>query len=227
MADFQDKNNVAQAAYVTGMRDQPSVPILWKWLAEGKIFEAGFGCEEVDDEENTTTALAETTPQYILQAPASTNLFVIPIMLKLSWSTDGGGINNWNYVFIKPAGLVATTFAITSPASLPYVGCMKLTNPAQSAPQAGAYYADPITVSALVAGDSVAYEYGTANDAFTTVGLVPPDAGCVRTTNFLAEGSPRIMTSGAAMLVYTISGTSDAVVAAYMQWAEVTEDDLN
>jgi len=218
-----DKNNTPRNQYVTMERDAISVPVLWKWAAQGKVFEAGLSPE--DSAVASSTSFADTTPRFSLQAPASTSLLVIPILLKVFLVTDGGGITNVQVAFTKPAGLCATTMTLTGTA-LTSKHALYRTNPAQTAQQAAALSA--CTLSAMVAADYVGYHFGHAIDATLTTGLVTPGTGPsnVDTFNFLGEGAPHIMTSGAAMVVYCYTGTSAGSHRAYMQWAEVTEDDL-
>ncbi len=221
MSDFQDKYSV-QAARVTGNRDIVSVPTLWKWSAEGKVFEAGMGLEG-----SAAPAIASIDvlyPVFSLQAPSSTSLLVIPILLKVALMVDGNALTELSVTFTKPAGLCATSLTLSGTA-MTSKHALYRKNPALTAQQATALYT--VTSSALVAADYVEYERRIAIDTVLTAGLVAMDGPSnVFKANFLAEGAPHIMTSGAALLVYVRNSTTDATAKAYMMWAEVTEADL-
>lgn len=225
MSDFQDRNDVAQAARVTGAGDLVSMQTLFRWAVEGKVFEAGYGCEDTAIALDTT--LADTTPLFSLQAPASASLLVIPLMLKLTITNDGNSATVYEVAFTKPAGLCAVSGGLTlSGTALTSKHCVYQTSPAQTAQQATAL--SNVTAAALVAADYISYHFGSAVDALLTTGKVAMGEGPsnVHTWSFLKDGFPHILTSGAAMLVYGQNSTTDAAALCYMQWAEVTKDDL-
>ena len=228
--DFQDKNGTAQGAFVTGERDVVVVPNYLKWLAEGKIFEAGFGAE--DTAADSQAALVATTPSFALQAPEAEEPIVVPIMLKLMCTADGGALSQFQVLFTKPARLCATVLAVSTTRDLTSKHNMYRSNPPQKAQEAKAYYGQAttfdITVSALVAADYVSYELRHVADALLTT-LTPAlgdGPSNVQTYRFLEDGVPHLLTNGAAMLVYIYTGTSDSTWFPYMQWAELTEKDL-
>jgi hypothetical protein len=220
--DFENRHGAAQRAKLTGSGDILSSSTLMRWAVEGKVFEAGYGLEDTAIAMDTTWA--DTTPIFSLQAPASSSLIVIPLKLKLMVHDDGNALTLFGVAFTKPAGLCDTTMTLSGTA-LTSKHCCYRTNPAQTAQQSTAL--SNVTASALLAADYIAYHYGNAIDAMLTTGLAnmggPQN---VQTWNFLKDGLPHMMTSGAAMLVYVDNGTTDANCTAYMQWAEVTKDDL-
>ena len=227
MADYQDRNNTPQAARVTGERDVIIAPNYMRWLAEGKIFEAGFGGEDVDDEENSQASLADITATFALQSPTADEPIVVPILLKLMMSGDGNALTNFQVAFTKPAALCGTALTLSGTA-LTSKHSLYRTSPPQTAQQATALFGDAITVSVLIASDYISYHLGHVIDAVLTSGLVALGDGPsnVHAFRFLKEGLPHLLTQGAAMLVYLYGGATDSVVAAYMQWAEVTKNDM-
>jgi hypothetical protein len=222
MADFKTRLNVPVSGGVTGNRDLITSPNLFRWLMEGKIFEAGMGGESTAIA--SSDALLETEPQITLQAPKNDTL-IIPIQLRLAVVADGGALTNWQVAFTKAAASCATSLTLSGTACHHISNC----NTAfLTSPEATALYGDKITSSALVVGDYVSYHYGAAIDALLTTGLVTLGNGPsnVSTYNFLDDGAPHILANGAAMLVYTYTGTSDSTWTYYMQWAEVKAADL-
>ena len=223
MADYKDNNDVAQAARVTGERDIVSASTLLKWAVEGKVFEAGFSPE--DSAIDSAASFADTTPSFGLKSPNSSSLIVIPILLNLMMNEDGGALSQYSIGFTKPAGLCATAHTLTGTA-MASKHSMYQTNPAQTTQQAEALYT--CTQSAMVAADYIMPYKGQVIDAALSTGLVNVGGGPsnVKEFNFLKDGVPHLMTSGACMVVYTYTATSDSMWYCYMQWAEVTIDDL-
>lgn len=227
---FQNDSGVVRPAVVSGNRDLLSLDVPAQWLVEGKIFEAGFGPEDVPNEENTQTGIAldDTKPSYALQAPAGAVPIVIPLVFKLMLSADGAPGQKLQVAFTKPAGLCATLLALSGGTALTSKHSLFRSNPKQNTQQATAIYGDSITATALVAADYISYLNSIIADAVLSTGLVALGEGPsnTHTLRFLEDGCPHAMTAGAAMLVYMTTQTTDAVIAAYMQWAEVEEDDL-
>jgi len=223
MADFLDKNNVARGAKVTVNRDIVTLPTLWKLASQGKVFEAGAGLEDTGIA--AYASINEQYPTFALQAPSNTTTLVIPILLKVALTDDGSALTEISVAFTKPAGLCATALVITGTAFTSKHALLK-SNPAQTSQTALATYTNTLT-GALVAADFVEYERRIAIDAVLTSGLVAMDGPSnVFKAKFLEEGAPHIMSSGAAMLVYVKNSTTDAKAKCYIQWAEVSEDDL-
>jgi len=191
---------------------------------EGKVFEAGYGLE--DSAITCEGAVDDVNVAYSLQAPAGTDLLIIPILLKICITDDGGQLTTFQLMFTKPAGLCATTLVLTPGTALTSKHCLYQTNPKKAEQKATTLSA--LTSSALVAADYVSYHRGHVITNVLTSGLVAMGEGPsnVHTFRFLKEGAPHIMTSGAAMLVHVNSADTDSATTCYMQWAEVTEDDL-
>jgi len=228
MPDFKDRNNVIDAGGLTGERDVITTPNLYRWLMEGKIFEAGYGLEDsaVDGEGSAT--VDDTTATFSLQAPASSSLLVIPLLLKLGIVSEGGAVAFFQLMFTKPAGLCATALTLSGTA-LTSKHCVYRTNPAQTAQQATTLSTVTVSSFASAAADFVSYHRGVLADNTLTTLLPSMGSGPSNTHvfNFLEDGAPHIMTSGAAMLFYGYNAGGDTSFIAYMQWAEVTEDDLH
>ena len=158
---------------------------------------------------------------------------VVPIMLKLMCTADGGALSQFQVLFTKPARLCATVLAVSTTRDLTSKHNMYRSNPPQKAQEAKAYYGQAttfdITVSALVAADYVSYELRHVADALLTT-LTPAlgdGPSNVQTYRFLEDGVPHLLTNGGAMLVYIYTGTSDSTWFPYMQWAELKESDLH
>ncbi len=221
----QDRNNVPQTIRVSGERDVITSPSLLRWAVEGKVFEAGYGLEDTAiDSESTVNDITAT---FSLQAPAAKNLLVIPILLKLCLTDDGGALQVFQVSFTKPAALCATVLTLSGTA-LTSKHCLYRTGGAAIAEQQASALST-VTVSALVAADYISYHRGNSINSALTSGLVTMGSGPsnVQTFRFLEEGAPHILTSGAAMLIDTSTASTDSKWTAYMQWAEVTENDLH
>ena len=221
---FKDRLNAPRSAAITGERDVITSPNLFKWLMQGKIFEAGYGLEDTAVDSEAT--VADITATFSLQSPVASDLLIIPIILKLMQTDDGGALTVFQVSFTKPAALCATALTLTGTA-LTSKHNMYRTNPPSKVQQATAL--STVTVSALIAADYISYHRGLVADANLTTGLVSMGSGPsnVQAWNFLKDGAPHMMTSGAAMLVDSSTASSRAKYTAYMQWAEVTEDDLH
>lgn len=220
----KDRLNVPRTVMVTGERDVITSPNLFRWLMEGKVFEAGYGLE--DSAIDCESSVEDITATFSLQAPAASSLLVVPILLKLCMTDDGGTDSNEMQVsFTKPAALCVVALTLSGTA-LTSKHCMYRTNPPMQEQQATALAT--VTVSILQASDYISYHRGVTSNDILTTGLVALGEGPsnVHTFRFMDEGVPHIMTSGAAMLVGIANATTDSKWTAYMQWAELTVDDL-
>ena len=225
MADFLDRNDTAKAGGVTVARDIISAPSYLRWLGEGKVFEAGFGLE--DAEENSSDGADDTTATFGLIAPSGSTTYVMPLYLRLSCTSDGGALSNWCITFTRPAADCATTLAVSGGTAFPFKRNMNREFSTQG--EARAEYGDALTCSALTNADYVGAVYGHAIDAVLTSGLVAVGGASNEIGfNFMGGdcGLPHILTKGAAMIVYIFTGTSDSVWRGYMQWAELSSNDL-
>jgi len=220
MSDFTNNNSVATTARVTANRDLVTLPTLWKWAAEGKVFEAGLGME--DTAIATLAAVNDQTASCSLQAPNSTTTLVIPIMAKIAILNDGSALTQLSVSFTKPSGLTATAMTLSGTA-MTSKHALYQKNPALTAQTATALTV--VTVSALVAADYVEYARDQADDAFLT-NATSQVGYATMAYNFLKEGAPHIMASGAAMIISVINSTTDGTFKPYLMWAEVTIADL-
>lgn len=221
---FQNRTGVDKSGRVNGANDLVTSSNLWRWVMEGKVFEAGYGLE--DAAITSEGAVNDLNVAYSLQSPAASDLLVIPIILKIQIVADGSSLTTFQVLFTKPAELCATKLAISSGTALTSKHCLYRTNPALQTQRATTLSAS--TSTALVAADYVSYHRGTAINALLTTGLPTLGEGPsnVQTFRFLDEGAPHILTSGAAMMVHVNDAATDTTSTVYMQWAEVTEDDL-
>lgn len=230
MSDFLDSQNTPVAGRVTRNRDLVVSPNYFKWLAQGKLFEAGFGAE--DTAADSQAAIDDTLVTFALQSGAGSKI-VIPLLLRITMVTEGGALGRADVAFTKSASLCATQFALTGGRAMTSIHNMLRTVPAQNPPTASALYGAAttfaITSTALVAADYVDYQRRSWVDNLlsvsTSIPVMDGGAGDSLTWNFM-QGVPRGMTAGAAMLVYINTGTTDSTWFPYMQWAEVDAEDL-
>ncbi len=222
--EFQDKNSNPIAPYATRNRDLVDIPVLWKWAAQGKIFEASAN-GLMDAGVATVATLDDITPTFALQSPAGATILVIPLQLKVTLTVDGNGATELIVTFTKPAGLCATSMTLSGTAMTSKHCNYRTGGAAKAAQQATALHT--VTASALLSADHVEYDRRQAIDQVLTTGLIALGEGPSNCQVYdLTKPAPHILTSGAAMLVYADNTTTDALVKAYMMWAEVTEDDL-
>lgn len=230
MADFQNNNNVAQAARVTGSRDLVTLPSYYKWLAQGKIFEAGQSLQSdgIDSQGEATLTPDDVKATFALQAPSGKTPLILPLFLKVSWEVEGGAATDFQLIFTRAAPVMGVSLTMSG-RDMVAQNCMYAANPIAGSPKAKALYGVAttflLTVSALdTANDCVMDEFAALVDNNVSV----PVAGSLRVwqRNFMREAIPHILTSGAAMIYYISSATSDAKIHPYMQWAELDEEDL-
>lgn len=225
--DFQDNSSVARAGRVTGNRDLVTSTHLLKWAAQGKIFEAGQGLQTVGVDSQAEASLTpdDVKATFALVAPSATSPLIIPILFKCMWEVEGGAATDNYLIFTKSASDCGTSLALSG---RDMVSIQNMNKGKSHKPSAAALYGVAttflLTVSALVDADNVMYDM----TAHVDNNVAAPLEGTSQEVsfNFLAEGAPHIMTAGAAMIFYINSGTSDAAVHQYLQWAEVTEEDL-
>jgi len=228
MSDYLDSGNAPVAGRVTRNRDLVVSANYWKWLAQGKLYEAGFGAE--DTAADSQAAIDDTLVTFALQAGAGSKI-VIPLFLRLAMVTEGGALGRADVAFTKPAALCATSLALTGGRAMTSIHNMLRTVPAQNPPTASALYGAAttfaITATALVAADYVDYQRRSWVDNMISVQLPELEGGPSDSLvwNFMAQ-LPRGMTAGAAMLVYINTGTADSTWFPYVQWAEVDAEDL-
>jgi len=235
MADFSNNNNTAQAAVVTANRSILNTPIFWKWVAQGKVFEAGQSLQSTGLDSQAEAALTpdDVKASFALVAPTGTGKIIVPLIFKSMFEGDGGAAPDSWLIFTRAAGAMGVTLGVTGTA-VNAQNCTYATNPVKGTPTAsvlkGVATTFLVTVSALdTANDCVLYQMALMADAFaTTAGLGVGIKGSYQEQNFLNEagGFPRFLTAGAAMIYYVSAATSDAVFHPYVMWAELDEADV-
>ncbi len=227
MANYADTTGAAQAARLTGNRDLVTTNNIAKWVAQGKVFEAGQGLQTAAIESQAATTLApdDVLATWALVAPQATSPLIIPIMLRVCWEAEGGALTDHQLIFTKKRTDCATKLAVTGrvPVSVQNMNKGKAHIPAAS-PLYGVATTFLVTVSALVDADNVMYDFSALVDNNVSVPVVGSSQQIE--WDFLTAGAPHILTQGAAMIFYISSGGADAKIHPYMQWAEVEEADL-
>lgn len=229
MADFENNENTPITARVVGNRDVVGLPSYFKWLAEGKIFEAGQGIQTVGIDSGTTAAVTpdDEIAAFALVAPAGKTPLVVPLFLKIMYEGEGNPANDIYLIFTKSAGQCATTLALVG-RDMINEACMYQTSPVKAGPAASPLYgvatSFALAVSALVDADAILYDMVVLVDNNITVPL--PGSSQQYSYNFMRGAVPHILTSGAAMIGYCNAADTDSILHPYMQWAELEPDDL-
>lgn len=230
MADFKNDKGTPTPARVTGNGDLVILDSFWKWLAQGKIFEAGNG---IQTEGNLSQGEAAVTPDdikatYALVAPAGETPLIVPLFFKVMFEVeDTAAACDSQLIFTKSAGECGTVLALSG-RDMVVEGCMYKANPVKAGPAASPLYGVTstflLTVSALVDADSILYDFWVGVDNNLSV----PVTGSTqqKTYDFMHDAVPHILTSGAAMILYISGASGDAEVHPYIQWAELELADL-
>ena len=218
MADFTDNSAIAHAGRVTGNRDLVTHPNLLKWAYEGKLWTAGLGCENAGVDGDT--ALADVSPEFGLVASSSTTVLILPIMVRLSVHTEGGALNQLQIAVTRAASDCATTMVVSGTA----MTAIQNHNVAYTtSPSASALYT--LTASALTNADYQSLILATqADNPVSGTGGLAFNRGTVFELDLLA--TPRILHSGAALLVYPYTGTTAQKYLCAITWAELSASDL-
>lgn len=216
MSDYKDRNNVAVAGGVTGARDLIASPSLLRWAAEGKIFTAALGAEDtaIDSE----ASLDDTTPTFGLKAPASSSLYILPIYVRAVVTGDGGAASYAQTAITKAASDCATAFTLSGTALQKRNHNTNMT----SSPQASALCT--CTASALTNADYVSMGTLTMVNEVLTTGAPMANKETAFEEDLLKEGW--LLSSGAGLLVYLYTASTDSTWMPWITWAELTEDDL-
>ena len=218
MADFKNRSNVAVAGGVTGNRDLIAAPSALRWIAEGKVFGCGVGAENAGID--SAASLDDTTPTFALIAPSSANLYVVPLLVRISTHTEGGASPKINVALTRAAADCATTLAVTGTA---FTAKQNLLAGDTSVPQSSLLYT--CTASALTNADYVSMELAQAADnPITGTGGIGWNKGTTYELGFY--GFPPILRSGAGLLVYCYTGTTDTKHIPYIVFAELSIDDM-
>ncbi len=236
MADFSNGNNVPQAALVTGNRSILNTPIFWKWVAQGKVFEAGQSLQSTGLDSQAETALTpdDVKASFALQAPSGTGKLIVPIIFKSMFEGDGGAAPDSWLIFTRGAGAMGVSLTLSGTA-VNAKNCTYASNPVKGTPTAtilkGVATTFLLTVSALDTADDCVLNHMAlmADASCTTAGLGITAKGLYQEHDFIAEagGFPRYMEAGAAMIYYVSAASSDAVFHPYVMWAELDPEDVS
>lgn len=92
MADFTNNSGTATAARVNANRDLITLPAYYRWVAEGKVFEAGQSLQSTGLDSQAETALTpdDVKASFALVAPTSSSKVIVPILFKVMFEGDGG-----------------------------------------------------------------------------------------------------------------------------------------
>ncbi len=235
MSDFKDDNDTAKAALLTSNRQVVTLDSYWRWVAQGKVFEAGNSLQTAPDNSQGETALTpdDVKASFALVAPASKSPIIVPLLFKVMFETDGAAAPDSWLIFTRSAPIMGVSLVISGLAATAQ-NCTYASNPIKGSPKASAIKGVAstwlVTVSALdTANDCVLYHMALMADAgVTTAGMGVTGNGFFQQHSFLKDtgGFPRFLTSGAAMIYYISAAGGDATVHPYIQWAELEPEDL-
>lgn len=233
MADFTNNSGAATPGRVTANRDIVTLDSYYRWVAEGKVFEAGQSLQSTGLDSQAEAALTpdDVKASFALVAPASSTKIIVPILFKVMFEGDGGAAPDSWLIFTRASG--ATGVALTvSGTDVNAKNCLYAADPVKNSPSAsivkGVATTFLVTVSALdTANDCVLYHMALMQDAaLTTAGFGENAMGYYQQYNFIKEGFPRFLTNGAAMIYYVSAASSDAIIHPYVQWAELDPADV-
>lgn len=234
MADFKNNDGVAVAGRVTGSGALVTTKSYYRWLAQGKVFEAGQSLQStgLDSQEEAALTPDDVKASFALVAPSAKDKIIVPLLFKVMFEGDGGAANDSWLIFTRAAGAMGVSLSVTGTA-VNAQNCLYATSPTKAAPLASAIKGVAttflVTVSALdTANDCVLYHMALTADAFaTTAGMGITLGGSFQQYNFIEDGFPHFLTNGAAMIYYINAATTDAVFHPYVQWAELDPEDLS
>ena len=225
---FEKRTSVLTPARTTGNRDVITTPNLMKWAAEGKIFEAGQGIktDAMDSQTETTLTPDKVKASVALVAPSSSDTLVIPIMLRILTEVEGGSVVDHQLIFTKKSSDCVVDLHLSGRPLVSIQNMNKLKSHSPKAfPMYGVASTFLLTVSVIVDADNVMYDFTALKDNNVVTPL--PGTSQQVSWNFLSQGAPHILQQGAAMIFYISADTVSAVkFHPYLQWAEVTEEDL-
>lgn len=216
--DFTDNSSIAHAGRVTGERDIVIAPNILKWAYEGKLWTAGVGVENAGIDADS--AIDDTSPEAALVSASSDTTLVLPIMVRVMVHTEGGALQQVQVAVTRAAADCATTLTVTGTA---LTAIQNHNVSYTTSPTASALYT--CTASALTNADYQSLILATAADnPVSGTGGLGFNKGTVLEVNMLQM--PRILHSGAALLIYPYTGTSDGKYTYAITWAELTASDL-
>ena len=228
MADFQNASGTPIPGKVTGNGYLGVVDAPLRWLAQGKVFEAGHGLQDTAADSQGETTMTPDDVKATLALQAVGNKLVVPLVWRIMWEAEGGAATDYQLIITKASAQCATKLTLSGRDALQPGLNMYRANPAKASPTASALYGVAttflLTVSALVTADMCMYDFAILVD--NNVLSPVTNSSRLYERHFLREGVPHIMTDGAAMIFYISSATTDATVHPYIQWAELDEADL-
>ena len=220
MSDFETREGIPRAGGLTGARDIIVVPNILRWVAEGKVFSAGVGYENAGIDSDGV-ALDAASPEAALVASTSSDIYVLPLLVRMSTHTEGGYFPRIIVGITRAAADCATTLVVSGtafPSILNHNVALST-----KAPTAAATYTS--TASALTNADYVCVIKAVAADnPVTGTGGLGFNRGTVFELDLSRD--PHLLQAGAALLVYPNTQTTDTKYCPYIMWAELTEDDL-
>ena len=219
MADFTDNSAIAKAGRVTGNRDMVFHPNLLKWAYEGKLWTAGLGPENAGIDSDAS--LSDESPEAALVCGASSSVLVLPILLRASVHTEGGALNQLQIAVTRAAADCATALVVSGTA---FTAIQNHNVSYTTSPSASAIYT--CTSTALTNADYQSLILATQSDNPVSTGTGAQFGACGNVFEIDLLKTPRIMHSGAALLVFPYTGTSDQKYLYAITWAEPTADDL-
>jgi len=218
MSDYLTNGNVAVAARATGNRDVVSASNILKWVAEGKVWAAGVGVENAGID--GAAAIADTTPTFALVAPSDPDVYVLPMLVRISVHTEGGALAQWMTGVTRAAADCATALVVSGTA---FTAIQNKLAGNTGKPQSAVTYT--CTASALTNADYVMPALATAADNIVSgTGGTGLNAGSMLEFDMLKD--PTILRKGAALLIWSVTGTTDTKNIPYIVFAELTADDL-
>lgn len=216
--DFTDNGSIAHAGRVTGNRDIVIHPNILKWTYEGKLWTAGVGVENAGIDSDS--ALDDTSPEAALVSSSSDSTFVLPILVRCCTHTEGGALNQLQVAVTRAAADCATTLAVSGTAM---TAIQNHNVSYTTSPTASALYT--CTASALTNADYQSLILATqADNPVSGTGGLGFNVGTVFELDMLY--TPRVLHSGAALLIYPYTGTTDQKYTYAITWAELTESDF-
>lgn len=185
---------------------------IMSWGMAGYLFSASQGLEETDIASVTTEA--DITPTAALVAPSGNNTIVIPLMVRVALTDDGGGLSTLDVSFTQAALLCATPLVVSGTAL--NIQNHLTTNPEIKA-QAAATHG--CTATALLTTDYITVAHDHAINAALTSGLPVFGKGLEKVVDL--SSVPIFLTEGAALLIHIFTASSGGKVVPVITWAEI------
>lgn len=203
--------SVLPAANTAG--EQIAAGQIMDWAMRGYIFSAGILVDAASDISVVTT-LANTTPTVALQAPASKEIVVIPLRVRVSVTAVAGGLTTLDLVYTKAAQECATVLALTGGTVMPGIQNHYMSNPVKIRKSTCEY---GVTATTLTNVDCTVIAHGEMHDN----GLTSVEMHLNRIFDYDFTESPIALTEGAALLLYGYSASTASEIRPSFTWAEI------